>query len=89
MELQTLVEEDETINQSPLEQETQFSFSLDHSTQWGNHVVLDTSTVAEAHNDEEALNRNSIRDSLLSDSSTSNNRVSTFNVSAVCEAILL
>ena len=91
MELQTLVEEDETIERLPLEQETQYSSSLDHRTQWGDHMTLDTPTLLDnqmspdkhvllTHNDEEALNRNSLRDSLMSDS-TGSNRVSTFNVS--------
>lgn len=96
MELQTLVEEDETIDQPPMEQETQYSSSLDHHVQWGDHMTTDTPTLLDdqalldnqallTHDDEEALNRNSIRDSFFSDTSTSNNRLSAFNVScAVC-----
>ena len=90
MELQTLVEEDETIEQLPLEQETQYSSSLDHTTQWGDHVTIDTPTLLDnqdkhvlmthSDDDDEALNRNSLRNSLMSDS-TGSNRVSTFNVS--------
>ena len=91
MELQTLVEEDETIEQLPLEQETQYSSSLGHPAWWGDHMTLDTPTLMDnqmladkhvlvTHNDEEALNRDSLRDSIMSDS-TGSNRVSTFNVS--------
>ena len=88
MELQTLVEEDETIEQLPLEQETQYSSSLDHTTQWGDHVTIDILLdnqdkhvlMTHSDDDDEALNRNSLRNSLMSDS-TGSNRVSTFNVS--------
>ena len=92
MELQTLVEEDEAIDQMPLEQETRFSASLDHSMQWGDHMTMDTPTQFDdqmfsdnqallSHTDEEALNRNNLRDSFMSDG-TGSNRVSTFNVSS-------
>ena len=107
MELQTLIEEDETIDQLPLEQETQYSSSFgyhtqwedhvtpdtptqwenlvtpDTPTQWEDHVTPDTPTLQDDQNNEiysdgndETLNRNDTRDSLVSD-----NRASGFNVS--------
>ena len=94
MELQTLVEEDETIDHhAPLEHETQYSSSLDHPTQWEDHMTttnLDDQALLTTHNDEEALNRNSLRDSFMSDSSTTN-RTSFFNVSVftVCLSVCL
>ena len=82
MELQTLVEEDEgAMDHQPLEQETQYSSSLDHPMHWGDHVISDTPTLL-THNDEEALNRNDLRDSFMSDTSTGNKRLSAFNVSS-------
>ena len=81
MELQTLVEEDETIEQLPIEQETQYLSPPDHS--WGDHMIQDTPTLLDnqilvAYNNEGASNRNSVRDSIMSDGS---NRLSAFNVS--------
>ena len=87
MELQTLVEEDETIEQLPVEQETQYLTPPDHS--WRDHMIQDTPTLSDdqmlldnqvlvAHSSEEASNRTSVRDSVISNGT---NRLSAFNVS--------
>ena len=92
MELQTLVEEDELMEQPTLEQETQYSSSLDHPMQWEDHMTSATPTLLDnqpllTHNNKEALSRNHVHDSFMSDTSTSN-RFSVFNVSSQCCVLL-
>jgi len=88
VELHTLVEEDENIDDLPQEEETRYFISTE------DHVINDTPTDHDTptqwtlpndqqitQTEHEALNRSSIRDSLLSDSTTSSNRISAFDVS--------
>ena len=109
MELHTLVEEDENIDELPQEEETQYFTSvedhvindtpIDHVINDTpiDHVINDTPTDHVIHDtriqwtlpddqqitqtEHEASNRNSIRDSFLSDNTTSSNRISAFDVS--------
>jgi len=81
MELHTLVEEDENIDELPQEEETRYITIEDHvmqdtPTSW---TLPDDQQVTQTEH--ETLNRNSIRDSLLSDNTTSSNRISAFDVS--------
>ena len=91
MELHTLVEEDENIDELPQEEETRYLEDHVINITPTDHGIHDTPTNHDTptqwtlpddqQTEHEPLNRNSIRDSLLSDNTTSSNRISAFDVS--------